>query len=318
MWLLTSILGALMIDRVLGEPKKFHPLIGWGRYVILLERLMNNDKRWQGFWAWLFAVLPPLFIVLSVFIYLHHHQYDIVQWLLTTLCLYVALGWQSLREHAVDVEQALNIDLVSGRQAVARIVSRDTDSMDENAVARSTIESVLENGCDAIFAVLFWFSFAVILLGPVAGTVVVVAYRMVNTLDAMWGYRTPRFNHFGWFSAKADDVLNYIPAKLTAMTYAVMGEFTKALRCWFQQAKYCVSPNGGPVMCAGAGSLGLLLGGPNQYHGEWINKPVMGVGHPPTRQDIGRAIALVDRSVYCWLLLLVIVVMLVSEGYRFA
>ena len=117
----------------------------------------------------------------------------------------------------------------------------------------------------------------------------------------MWGYRTQRFNNFGWFSAKVDDVLNFIPARLTAISYTLLGDSKTAWQCWRGQAKHCASPNGGPVMCAGAGSLGIELGGPTTYHGECIDKPIMGQGRAVVIGDITRAIQLMNNSVYLWL-----------------
>lgn len=294
--LLVNLAVALLADRVLGEPKRFHPLVGWSHYASFIERCCNGDKRWQGVLAWLFAVLIPAAVIAGLLHYLRMLEMDWLYQLASASCLYLAIGWQSLREHGLAVAHALQNSLAAGRAAVARIVSRNTENMDEPAVLRGVLESLLENGADAIFAAIFWF----VLAGPVG----VVVYRLANTLDAMWGYRSARWQNFGWFSAKMDDVLNYIPARLTALSYALLGNTRAALRCWREQAPHCASPNGGPVMCAGAGSLAILLGGPAQYHGEWMHKPIMGCGAQPQPADIARAIALLDRTVYGWLALL--------------
>jgi len=174
------------------------------------------------------------------------------------------------------------------------IVSRDTADLDEEGISRATVESVLENGCDAIFGALFWF--------VLAGAAGAVLYRLANTLDAMWGYRTPRYRDFGWAAARLDDLLNWLPARLTALSYVAMG--TKpalAWRCWREQAPNWKSPNAGPVIAAGAGALGLALGGPARYHGEWQPRPALGEGLAPRAEDIGRAVALVRRALWLWL-----------------
>ncbi len=185
-------------------------------------------------------------------------------------------------------------DLPLARERVGLIVSRDTADLDEERISRATVESVLENGCDAIFGALFWFA--------LAWTPGVVLYRLANTLDAMWGYRTPRYRDFGWAAARLDDVLNWLPARLTALSYVLVGTRpTLAWRCWRDQAPMWKSPNAGPVMAAGAGALGLALGGPARYRGEWQQRPALGEGLAPRTEDIGRAVALVRRALWLWL-----------------
>jgi adenosylcobinamide-phosphate synthase len=167
--------------------------------------------------------------------------------------LWFAIGGKSLEQHIAPVGAALTAgDLPLARSLAARVVSRDLNDADEAAIARAAVESALENGNDAVFAALFWFALAG---GPGA-----LAFRLVNTLDAMWGYRTPRFLYFGWAAAKIDDAANWLPARLTALTYTVFGDRKQAWHCWRTQAPAWDSPNAGPVMAAGAGSLGGLVG----------------------------------------------------------
>ncbi|MFZ3018878.1 MAG: adenosylcobinamide-phosphate synthase CbiB, partial [Gallionella sp.] len=179
------------------------------------------------------------------------------------------------------------------RQAVGMLVSRDTSQLDEEGVSRATVESVLENGNDAVFAALFWF--------VVAGAPGVLLYRLSNTLDAMWGYRNARYNEFGWAAARLDDVLNFIPARLTAASYALLGHTRSALSCWRQQASMWSSPNAGPVMASGAGALQVQLGGAAIYHGQLEQRPALGCGHAAGATDIARAVRLVNHSLYLWM-----------------
>jgi adenosylcobinamide-phosphate synthase len=216
-------------------------------------------------------------------------------YLVSLVTLYFALGHQSLREHAQRVHDALTDgNLSEAREKVGYIVSRDTGQMDGRAVASAAVESVLENGNDAVFGALFWFF--------IAGAPGVLVYRLVNTLDAMWGYRTPRHLYFGWAAARLDDVLNFVPARLTALTYAVIGHTRSALRCWRRQAGAWESPNAGPVMAAGAGALGVGLGGGAYYHGQWEERPALGVGPRPDATSIPAALRLVRLGVILWLL----------------
>jgi adenosylcobinamide-phosphate synthase len=245
--------------------------------------------------AWLFAVLP---LTVLTGILLHFAQY-VSSWLPSVLAagiLYLTLGLRSLDEHACAVARALDAgDLDAARIAVGRIVSRDTETLDATQVAAAATESVLENGNDAVFGALFWF----LLLGAPGA----VLYRLANTLDAMWGYRTPRYANFGWAAARADDLLNLIPARLTALSYAVLGKTRLALHCWRAQAALWDSPNAGPVMAAGAGALGVRLGGAAPYHGSWEARPELGAGACADAQSIVRALRLVRGGVVSWLLL---------------
>jgi len=208
--------------------------------------------------------------------------------------LYATIGLRSLGEHALPVAKAIqNDDLDAARTAVGRMVSRDTASLNAQQVAAAATESVLENGNDAVFGALFWFA--------VLGAPGAVLYRLANTLDAMWGYRTPRYDRFGWAAARIDDVLNFLPARLTAFTYALCGHFESAVRCWYAQAPQWDSPNAGPVMAAGAGALRVKLGGAAPYHGVWEARPELGVGDPPSADAIDRAWRLLQRGVVIWL-----------------
>jgi len=300
---------AFIIDRLFGEPKYCHPLIMWGYWAVRIEAFCNHGKKWQGVIAWCLAVLLPLVIVAGVMIGIKNTHIPYIETAFSALCLYVAIGWKSLREHGMAVKNALG-DIDEARHAVSRIVSRDTEAMDSTSIIKATIESLLENGADAIFAPLFWFLIA----GPLGA----VAYRLANTLDAMWGYRTPRFAAFGWYSAKVDDVFNWVPARLTALSYALLGCTKQSLNCWRNQAAHCASPNGGPVMCAGAGSLSIRLGGRAMYHGQWCDKPIMGAGQEPQGDDITAAITLIDRAVYGWLAVSLMLGVLLMRGIEFA
>ncbi|MDD0844260.1 adenosylcobinamide-phosphate synthase CbiB [Pseudomonas sp. Gutcm_11s] len=289
---LTALAG-VGLDAWLGEPRRWHPLVGFGDLAGRIEQRLNAGGRgWRshGVTGWCLAVLPPVLLVWLL-------SLSGLGWLVEVLALYFAIGLKSLGEHALPVAQALRLgDLPAARQRVGYLVSRRTAELDATGVARAGTESVLENGSDAVFAALFWFC----LLGAPG----VVLYRLSNTLDAMWGYRNERFERFGWAAARIDDVLNYLPARLVALTYALLGRTGMALRCWRRQAPLWDSPNAGPVMAAGAGALGVSLGGAAVYHGVEEQRPQLGEGAPARARDIERAINLVYGGVALWLLLL--------------
>ncbi|MEI7614553.1 MAG: adenosylcobinamide-phosphate synthase CbiB [Betaproteobacteria bacterium] len=292
LWLPSAAIAGVLLDRLLGETRRWHPLVGFGALADAVERLLNRGggSRLNGLLAWALIVLPWVALAFV------GKRTDLAGWLIDVVLLYLALGGRSLAEHAERVGHDLEAgDLPAAREHVGWIVSRKTSELDESGVSKACVESTLENGSDAVFGALFWF----MMLGG-AG---VVLFRLANTLDAMWGYKNPRFLHFGWAAARIDDVLGYVPSRLTALSYALFGQTRRALACWRKQAPIWDSPNAGPVMSAGAGSLGLALGGPAIYHGQLEERPVLGEGRPARGEDIPRALALVRRSLALWLVL---------------
>jgi len=294
---LLAIIG-VVLDLILGEARRWHPLVGFGRLANLLERRLNRggDKYWTGALAWLLAVLPWVLLAYLVI----HWSAALGIWAsagIHAMLLYFSLGLRSLRDHALPIERALvQSDLALARRLTARIVSRDTAQADASGLAKAGVESLLENGNDAVFGTLFWF---IVAGGPGA-----LLFRLANTLDAMWGYRTPRYHAFGCAAARVDDALNWIPARFTALSYALLGNTRTALRCWHTQAPNWSSPNAGPVMAAGAGALGLALGGAAIYDGVVENRPALGSGCAASATDIGRAWRLVAATTALWIIML--------------
>lgn len=284
------IFAALLLDFWLGELRRFHPLVGFGNLAKMVEHWLYADSALRGLIAVLLLLVPfTLIITLTQTLSWH--------WVLDILLLYLAIGWKSLGIHAKLVQNALMADnLPDARHQVGLLVSRDTTQLNQNDVAKATIESVLENGNDAVFATIFWF--------VVAGAPGAIAYRLVNTLDAMWGYRNARYQNFGWAAARLDDALNYLPARLTALSYTLTGQMQCALKCWRTQGANWKSPNAGPVMAAGAGSLGVSLGGAAWYHGKLEQRPNLGEGRDPNANDIDRALLLIQRAIVLWLVLI--------------
>ncbi len=281
--------GGVLLDYALGEARRWHPLVGFGNLAMLIERRLNTGhwRFMRGAAAWILAVIPlsALAFVLCGFAGLAAHA----------LLLYFCLGLRSLRDHNLPIAQALaRGDLADARLLTARIVSRDTASASEADLAKASTESLLENGNDAVFGTLFWFI--------VAGGAGAVLFRLANTLDAMWGYRSSRYLQFGCAAARIDDALNYVPARLTALSYVLLaGDRKSAWRCWRLQAPLWSSPNAGPVMASGAGALGVSLGGGAVYDGVLEQRPALGYGQPAQGKDIQRAWNLVQATTILWL-----------------
>ncbi|HWV03659.1 MULTISPECIES: adenosylcobinamide-phosphate synthase CbiB [unclassified Ralstonia] len=300
-WPLVTLatLAGVLLDRLFGEVPRWHPLVGFGRIATAIERCMNRApaafawSRIAGLLAWAGTVLP--FVLLAGWLAVMTR--DVSPWLVAALdaiALYFAIGARSLHDHIAPIALALrDADLPRARALASRIVSRDLTQAADEPIARAAVESALENGSDAVFAPLFWL--------VVAGAPGVVLYRLANTLDAMWGYRNARFTGFGWAAARIDDVANWIPARLTAISYALLGHTADALRCWRTQAPQWSSPNAGPVMAAGAGSLRVQLGGAARYEGVDEARPSLGTGETAAAADITRALTLVSRTLWLWL-----------------
>jgi adenosylcobinamide-phosphate synthase len=282
----------VLLDLLLGEVPCWHPLVGFGRYASYLERRLNRQTHnfALGVFAWLCAVLPVVLLFAGLIVWI---DMPILAAVLHIFLLYFSLGLRSLRDHSLPIARALGSgDLAEARLLTARIVSRDTQQSEEADLSKAAVESLLENGNDAVFGTLFWF---VIAGGPGA-----LLFRLANTLDAMWGYRTLRFHAFGCGAARLDDVLNWIPARLTALSYTLLGNRRLAWQCWHVQAKQWPSPNAGPVMAAGAGALQVQLGGEASYDGVVEQRPSLGSGRDAGAADILRAWRLVLATTIWW------------------
>lgn len=312
---LFAIILALVLDQLLGEPKRFHYLVGFGRLACGVEGLLRKYaprkeapsplyERLTGILGW-FLLAPLITFSLYWFLFPFVEAGGVSALLVGALVLYFCIGGRSLAEHARAVAEPLSKeslsddDLVCARKQLSRMVSRETSSLDKEGVAKATVESVLENASDAILAPIFWFA--------IAGIPGVLLYRFANTLDAMWGYKNQRYRYFGWAAARMDDLLNWLPARCCALSYAISGNWNAATRCWRQQAPLCDSPNAGPVMSSGAGAMTISLGGPACYHGQEVIKPILGVGRAARCEDIETALQFIRRATVLWVSVIAVV-----------
>jgi adenosylcobinamide-phosphate synthase len=277
-------LGAVA-DLVLADPRRGHPVAGFGTAAAALERRTWRDSRAAG--AGHVLVLAGAAAAFGTALDRGTRRCPAARTLGTAAATWTVLGGTSLGRAATTMQQALlAADLAAARAALPALAGRDPRALDEAGLARATVESVAENTSDAAVAPLFW--------GAVAGLPGLLAYRAANTLDAMVGYRNDRYGDFGWASARLDDVLNYIPARLAgavtvALAPAVGGAPSDAVRAWRRDAAKHPSPNAGVAEATAAGALGLQLGGRTQYaHGVEL-RPTLGDGRAPEPRDLARA-----------------------------
>ena len=293
-WVGGSVLLALLVDRVFGEPRRWHPVVGMGRYLGWIGRRIaptgeggGRDPRAfaAGAGAWLLgaAVCAGLAWALQLALLRLHPLLAVP---LLGLLLKPLLAWRMLRDETAAVETALGVSLAAGRMQLARLVSRDTSALSAAEVRESAIESLAENFNDSVVAPLFWF----VMLGLPGAAV----YRFANTADAMWGYRGSRHGRrwewAGKFTARADDVLSWLPARLAALLMLV-GAPLSAWAGLPAVARLTPSPNGGWPMGAMALRLGVRLGKPGVY-------VLFAAGRAPLADDTAAALRITGRIVF--------------------
>ena len=260
-------------DRILGDPPTtIHPVAIFGRAATKLEKVFYRDSKLAGALYLTVAVVPPV-----VATHWLEKRYPAAT---MTLALFSALGGTTLErigERMAQVLDAGNID--QARELVPWLCSRDPQYLDEQGIIRATVESLAENTSDAATAPILWAT---------CGASGVVLHRLVNTLDAMVGYRSPRYENFGWAAATFDDVLAYLPARFTAgahVAYAAarggLPRARRAMAAWRDDAPKHPSPNAGPVEATAAGALGVVLGGTTTYAHGVEERPLLGAAAIP-------------------------------------
>ncbi|MHB1390059.1 MAG: adenosylcobinamide-phosphate synthase CbiB [Thermoleophilia bacterium] len=289
---------ALALDLSLGEPPEaLHPVCWMGRAVTLAERVAagaGTDRTARRAAGAVTAVALPAGVFFASRWLLGQTPAPLTG-ALEAVLLYTAIAARSLGDAAAGVESGLADGLESGRERVSHMVGRDTAGLDEAGVVRAAVESVAENANDGVVAPLFW--------AVIGGAPLALAYRMVNTLDSMIGYRNERYRDLGWAAARLDDAAGYIPARITALAVAAAGPLVgtgsrAALSAWRRDGTGHASPNAGVCESAFAGALGVRLGGVSSYGGRQVELAPMGSGfRPPRREDIGRAVSLMYATV---------------------
>ncbi|WP_367132075.1 cobalamin biosynthesis protein [Saccharothrix sp. HUAS TT1] len=275
-------------DAVFGDPQRYHPVAGFGRAAAALERRLYRDREVAG--AAHTAALVGGAVLAGIAVQRLGGRGQVAQALTTAAATWVVLGGSSLADEGTAMGRELDAgDLAAARDRLPHLCGREPRKLDTMGLAKATVESVAENTSDAVVAPLFW--------GAVAGVPGLLAYRAVNTLDAMVGHRNERYRRFGWASARLDDVANLLPSRLAALlTVAgapvVGGSAGEAWRTWRRDAAAHPSPNAGQVEAAFAGALEVRLGGRTVYAHGAEDRPVLGHGRNPDAGHVTRAVEL--------------------------
>ncbi len=273
------------LDAALGDPRRFHPVAGFGRAAGALERRLYAPRRRAGLAFTAVAVGAP--VLAGVAAAALTRRRPVARATLVAAATWTVLGGRTLRKEARIMARHLHHDdLAAARGRLGHLCGRDPSALDGPELARATVESVAENTSDAVVAPLLW--------GAVAGLPGLLGYRAANTLDAMVGHRSPRYARFGTPSARLDDLLNLAPSRLTGLlTVAVApiagGRPAETLRVWRRDRDDHPSPNAGQCESAMAGALGVRLGGRNVYAGRTETRPFLGDGPRPAVPHLRRA-----------------------------
>ncbi len=277
-----------LADRLCGDPRRGHPVAGFGQLASALERHTYADSRVRG--TLHTVILVGAAVAVGAGAERLTRDRPVTHTLVSAAATWAVLGGTSLGREASAVHDLLvSDDLPGARQRLTHLVGRDTSVLDADEISRACVESVAENTSDAVVAPLVW--------GALVGVPGLLAYRAANTLDAMVGHRGDRYGRFGWASARLDDLLNLPGARLSGLLAAglapmVGGRPSEALRAWARDARRHPSPNAGLVEASFAGALGVQLGGRNHYAHGIEDRVLLGAGPSPTSIDIERAVRL--------------------------
>jgi adenosylcobinamide-phosphate synthase len=307
--IITALIAGFLLDAFVGDPAWLpHPIVGFGKTIAWFEKRLN-----KGSYRFVKGACMTILLVGATFASTHYSLvwseeiHPILSFILIALVVFYSLSALTLRKEVKLVFEAVNQSLDKGRTQLARIVGRDTDSLSATQIRTAALETLAENLSDGVIAPLFWFA----LLGAPG----MLSYKMINTLDSMIGYKSERFLYFGKFAARLDDLVNFIPARLTStLMLVVSGNVSKAGFVLTNGIKH-TSPNSGYPEAALAGILGCRFGGPNYYFGKRVEKPYIGVSDKVLdNKDLKKAIA-INRRCEISMLLLVSLILFISSIY---
>ena len=298
-----------VLDLLLGDPAWLpHPVVGFGKMISWGEHRLN-----QGLHRMLKGALLAIGLILLVFFvawylrYLLQSLHDVAVIIFDAVIIFYCLAGTTLIREVRAVFHALDRSLEEGRQQVARIVGRDTTELSAQEVRTAALETLAENLSDGVIAPLFWFA--------LLGTPGMLAYKMVNTLDSMIGYKTARYKDFGCWAAHIDDVANYIPARLTALLMILASWKLRLVKFVWKNGRRHASPNSGYPEAALAGILNCRFGGPHYYFGQLFDKPYIGEHERLLTTDDMKKAVRVNRVAEIMMILIVLVYEKILLGF---
>lgn len=282
---LFSFLIGWLLDRLFGDPERLpHPVVLFGKMIAKGERMLNLGK-WRVLKGALLAVMLITVVVFATWtmIVVADKVNIYLGMAMRAILVFYCLAGTTLIREVRQVFYAIDSSLDEGRQQVARIVGRDTSELTDEEVRKAALETLAENLNDGVIAPLFWFA--------IGGVPAMMGYKMVNTLDSMIAYHSPRYLKFGKAAARIDDIANYIPARLTALLMLIAARRLNLVSFVMKYGPCHASPNSGWPEAALAGILGCRFGGPHKYFGETFYKPYIGNQDKPlTREDMEKAV----------------------------
>jgi adenosylcobinamide-phosphate synthase len=308
------ILAAFILDLVLGDPIRLpHPIRWLGRAITVGEPFFRKLRLRLSVSGALFAIsfIAGTWILTFVLMKTARYIHPLVKAGVEILIIYYCISIRSLESSAMAVFRALTQTRLDNAKAkVALIVGRDVEHLDEDGISRATVETVGENLVDGVISPLFY--------AAIGGAPLAMAYKMINTLDSMIGYKNDKYRDFGKLAARIDDVANFIPARhsipvISLAAQIIDGKGVRTFQTALSEGANHTSPNAGYSEAAFAGALGIRLGGPNYYHGRLVSKPFLGIPfNPINRNHIKKACDLMLLSALIWMVVLVGILYLLS------
>lgn len=301
-----SINLAVLLDFIFGDPHfRLHPIRIFGD-LINLEKRIFDCLGLSNFMQFIFGAICTLFnvaIVFFIFLYLEIllFNYSFLLYIIfQSIFIYFSVSLKSLIVESKKVLSSIKKSIEESRKNLSMIVGRDTNNLDEVGIYRAVIETVSENFSDGVIAPLFY--------ATLGGAKFSLVYKMINTMDSMWGYKNEVYNYLGKFAARLDDLVNLIPARMSAILLILINKPTlKVFKMYFKYRYAHLSPNSAHTESAVAAILDLKLGGGNFYHGKYVEKPWIGEGNDPTQSDVIKSFRLIIKAEFLYLVIINII-----------